>query len=846
MTEPTLLEVAAAAAQALHTNFKSKSNEFRIDSPETIKIAEDLLHAFLRRVTTLFLESLSCDDNFVLTIHLGNNDDAGGSGSSVMSPALGGTNPILSSPASSSSDPSPKKVTWMKSLSAKLKKSSDNVNLSQARSKEGSVYRLNVAANIWVKSKLHLLSTPDKGPLLHLYPISKSSAMTAIPCREIDSVGLHEMNCEYGQIFFVRYLSVELMLASPEGAEWVHELQDAVAAAAQFAMHTNEPSFDPPVAAGLPTPPPLSPPPLAQQSAISSSQPASMPGAPRASSSSATATAHGSRSSSTCNSSRTSPTITRRENSGAHADNGSTAQENEYDVIPATRRPNFITKGSNSALPPSSSAGEDQTHPTCMAKPDAVPHSQKTPSNANSGNADMEKRTPSQAYEDVEVNLTTPGSVRPIFLLNLHGGSEQSRERVAPTDDEGEGKLKYANLDLSTRDEHTASDGVALSEASLPSAKVAYSSIMSPASAGANLSGAQVDSSHKMTPSNSVPPASSPTPQPKIEVYAQVHKTRPTESTPITIDSQSRSLLPASTTKVVIPSLSSTIIYGNSSPPPSSSATPLPSSLRPVDAISSAPPPPSAPRPLPPLPVRSHSVGGGAGGDNALLAAAAAVPPASFTVSSADSSNPFFAVSSPTAVLSTSSVSSSASGPTAVPMSRVAGDHSGTIIRSVSNEGSGTRSSVFTPSRQPVPLEAAGGKPSNGRGSLSEDDVEAQLQAQPWYHGDIGTGEACRLLESAGSGAFLVRKSGTQRGQYVLCVNWMGAPSMLRIAMQPEGRCILCGMRFVNIAALVVFFSRRPLPTTPEQAGQVVTLSRPISSTRGRSHNDNSEDDSIA
>lgn len=138
----------------------------------------------------------------------------------------------------------------------------------------------------------------------------------------------------------------------------------------------------------------------------------------------------------------------------------------------------------------------------------------------------------------------------------------------------------------------------------------------------------------------------------------------------------------------------------------------------------------------------------------------------------------------------------------------------------------GPPQSTMTPSQLPA-------GPSDHRyENTPTDPVEAKLASYPWYHGSISTAEACMLVEAATSGSFLVRRSDSHRGQFVLCLNWLGTAFLLRVPVSPDGQCSLCGLDFPSFLSLVAHFSRTPFPTTPEQRGQIVRLTNPVPSPR--------------
>jgi hypothetical protein len=107
-------------------------------------------------------------------------------------------------------------------------------------------------------------------------------------------------------------------------------------------------------------------------------------------------------------------------------------------------------------------------------------------------------------------------------------------------------------------------------------------------------------------------------------------------------------------------------------------------------------------------------------------------------------------------------------------------------------------------------------------------EIESTYQAQKWYHGGISSRVALAAVEAYPQGAFLVRRSETQPGLFVLCVNWLGHAYFFRVAVSPNGSCNICGVSFASLPALIAHYTLEPLPTTPAQQGQVVRLTQVV------------------
>jgi hypothetical protein len=704
-----LMEIAGQAATAMVDRCIALG-EARFNTAERLPRAQALLEPLLLRVAVLFLEAMSCNEPCAVTLRIGEDSptDTHADGGGVAQQAAASGAPALGAVAG---EATPKKG-WLKSISSKL--SNININLKgrgddgarKLKAREGSVYRYNPGSHMWVKSKLHLHES-DQGPVLDLFPVSKSSTMTSILCRNIDAVEALDTPCVYGTVFTVRYLSCQLMLASSIAADWIADLADGVAIARSLASQEESSTDGPEPTPALPflrSPTTREAPAALRDSAISAAPPSSGPPASKENEYDVPA---------------------RNRASAAGKDAGGSAQrreekeESNYEVV-------------DSFLQPSPAPGVAQRRAGAETPPIAASSTvEPTVSVSAAGPLGGKGRVPGlppAAGPPLPARGSAPAEPSPVA-----GGDSSLRVLAAavasiePEEEEKQVGAVYSRVVKPSR----RSDGAVTDMARAETARPAVS-----ATAPSSQTASRTVSRTASRPTS--PPLTAPT-APALPV---------------------RRLQPESSA-------------GSERAAESSAASPAESSLV-------ATPPTLAPRVL-----------------SGLLPAG--------------------------------------------PLSPAGVAHSGPDLPP---RRSGVLLSPSGPALSPSSMSALA-SPSGPSPVGDDDAVELTLRPYPWYHSNISAADARDLVESRSSGAYLIRRSDSQKGQYVLCLNWCGTGTLLRIQTAPDGRCTLCGLKFSNIPALVSYFSCTPFPTTPEQRHQVVTLAEIV---RPRAANDAShtEEDSNA
>eukprot|EP00048_Salpingoeca_helianthica_P002226 m.55641 g.55641 ORF g.55641 m.55641 type:complete len:765 (+) comp11979_c1_seq1:1622-3916(+) len=737
-----LMAIAGQAAAAM-VDHCIAAGEPRFNTPEKLPRAQALLEPVLLRVAVLFLESMACNEPCAVTLRIGEDseqtDAAATAGEATSNPGS----------AQGAEGNAPKKG-WLKSISSKL--SNININLKSPRgedgvrkmkAREGSVYRYNPGSHMWVKSKLHL-HEGEQGPVLDLFPVSKSSAMTSILCRSIDSVEPIETPCVYGQVFCVRYLACELMMASSSASDWIADLLDGIALARTMVLASTAPTFlDESSTDTVPT-------------SVSVVGSGAGVGAGGGASLNASASSRASRVSTQPPKEKDrdneydvpvrirnsvapapAPTPATAPVKGKGSEESSNYEEVDPELLapsPDNRRTIFGAPGPAGSVPPSTRpAVTDSERASAAAVYALVNKSRNSGSLPSAGPLSL--ATPSSPTPGPASSTDT--DALPTTATGGEGGGSEEADRA------GEAGAVYARVVKPARRSDPGTDALRAPSIQLPAASL-------PTSHNPSHPPSHVPSRGASRPAS--PPTAAPVPAAATAAPG-----------------------PALPARRTAPEIQSDRFYENSSSAstPQPSSTSAPATAAPASAIG------------PRMPTLQLGPGGSSGG----------------SVTSASSG-----------------VGSAGASGNAPELPRRSG-----ALLSPTTSATNTGSLSF-PSSNPMSPSPSGPLSSTTTTATDEDPVESVLRGFPWYHGNISAADARDLVERGANGAYLIRRSDSQKGQYVLCLNWCGTGTLLRIQTNPDGKCMLCGLKFANIPALVSYFTYTPFPTNPDQRHQVVTL----------------------
>lgn len=106
-------------------------------------------------------------------------------------------------------------------------------------------------------------------------------------------------------------------------------------------------------------------------------------------------------------------------------------------------------------------------------------------------------------------------------------------------------------------------------------------------------------------------------------------------------------------------------------------------------------------------------------------------------------------------------------------------------------------------------------------------DGMSSLLSMPWFHSSISRGEAAQHVIMGGAdahGRFLIRKSGTSQGEFVLTFNRTGRAKHLRMSVTGEGHCSVQHLQFPAVEQMIEYFRSKPIPLDVDDDGPEVIL----------------------
>jgi hypothetical protein len=115
----------------------------------------------------------------------------------------------------------------------------------------------------------------------------------------------------------------------------------------------------------------------------------------------------------------------------------------------------------------------------------------------------------------------------------------------------------------------------------------------------------------------------------------------------------------------------------------------------------------------------------------------------------------------------------------------------------------------------------------------AESDPMVQMFRAPWYHGILLRHDCSALLQSLGpdaTGRYLVRKSESVDGEYVLSFNYQGRAKHLRMSVNRDGTCKMQHLTFRSVADMLEHFKNNSIPLESPSIQDAVTLTSYVAS----------------